>query len=594
MSQRQKATRYTRYTVAPKTRRSPLWLRVVKLVALALVVCIAFAGGVGMAWVQRTAAQVAHNNPVEVKAASKQLVPALPSRPVNILVIGSDRRIGQPDVGARSDTLIVVRLDPQTRTISMLSVPRDLLVTIPGYGQNKINAAYSFGGAKLAVQTVHQVLGIPINHFIDVGFSGFKDVVDKLGGAYLMIDTRYYNNTATDDWASIDIQPGYQLLGGAQTLDFVRFRHDQNGDFTRIVRQQMFLREMKRELGASANLADFPRLLSVAATMSHYVVSDIDGLSKMYSLVSLVTQVDTNHIYQTHIEGSTPTINGISYVSATPQQIGSALAQFMDPSGPRSQAQPKPTVPQLARGRVAVTVLNGSGQAGIAGSVATQLKRAGYGAIVGGNAASFTFTTTVVSCDPASLTVARRLASLLAPARVQQLATSAPTGHVTVTVGSSFTGQLQARKTSSSTSSPAMPKMAYDLSEWQALQRQSGLTLFMPTVWSANLGYDQFRAYRVKVGSRHVRAAVVVGTTPQGGYWDIQALDWSDPPILASPTATKTVGGRSYMLYYDNSNLHMVAWRQGGAVYWVSNTLDDELSNSSMLTLASSCSPLKH
>ena len=67
-----------------------------------------------------------------------------------------------------------------------------------------------------------------------------------------MIDHRYYNNTAVTDYASIDIQPGYQRLDGADTLSWVRFRHDQNGDFTRIVRQQIFLREMKRELMASA------------------------------------------------------------------------------------------------------------------------------------------------------------------------------------------------------------------------------------------------------------------------------------------------------------------------------------------------------
>ena len=594
MAQRQQqSVRYTRYTAGP--HRAPRWMRALRLFVLAITVCIAFAGGAATSWLQHTAAQVAHNNPVEVRAASKQLVPALPSHPVNILVIGSDRRLGQPDVGARSDTLIVVRLDPKAKTISMLSVPRDLLVTIPGYGQNKINAAYSFGGAKLAVQTVRRLLGIPINHFIDVGFSGFTDVVNKLGGAYLMIDTRYYNNTATDDWASINIEPGYQLLDGAQTLDFVRFRHDQNGDFTRIVRQQMFLREMKRELAASANLVHFPRLLSVATTMSHYVVSDIDSLGKLYSLVSLVTQVDTTHIYQTHIDGSTPTINGISYVTATPQQIGTALSQFMNPSGPPTATQPKPTVPQLSRAKVSVTVLNGSGQSGVAGSVASQLRSAGYRATVGGNAANFAFTATTVSCDPSSLTVARRLAVVLAPAQVHQLASTAAVGHVTLTVGSSFSGQLATTQTSTASSSqPELERTTYDLSQWQTLQRQAGLSLYAPTVWSGDLAYDQFRAYRVTVGSHHVRAAVVVGTTPLGGYWDIQALNWSDPPILASPTEVTTAGGRSYSLFYDNSSLHMVAWRQGGRVYWVSNTLDDELPNSLMLALATSCAPVKH
>jgi LCP family protein required for cell wall assembly len=594
MAQRRQAA-YTRYTVAPHgAPRSPLWLRVLKLLVLSLVIGIAFTGGVAMSWLQRTAAQVAHNDPAEVKSASKQLDPALPSRPVDILVIGSDRRVSQPDVGARSDTLIVVRFDPQNKTISMLSVPRDLLVTIPGYGQNKINAAYSFGGAKLAVQTVRQVLGVPINHFVDIDFDGFKDVVNKLGGAYLMVDTRYYNNTATDDWASIDIEPGYQRLDGAQTLDFVRFRHDQNGDFTRIVRQQMFLREMKRELAASANLADFPRLLSVATTMSHYAVSDLDSLGKLYSLVSLVTQVDTTHIYQTEIAGSTPTIDGVDYVSATPQQISTAVGQFLHPVGAPSQSQPKPTVAQLPRAEVRVTVLNGSGQNGIAGSVAAQLKRAGYAAAVGGNAANFSFATTTIACDPASLTVARRLAVLLAPAHVEQLGSSAPSGRLTVTVGSLFSGQLASPQSSTTSASQlALARTTYDRGQWQTLERQSGLTLFAPTVWTASLGYDQFRAYRVTVGSHHVRAAVVVGTTPQGGFWDIQALKWTDPPILADPDAVKTVAGRSYSLYYDDANLHLVAWRQGGTVYWVSNTLGDELSNPLMLALATSCSAVK-
>ena len=112
----------------------------------------------------------------------------------------------------------------------------------------------------------------------------------------------------------------------------------------------------------------------------------------------------------------------------------------------------------------------------------------------------------------------------------------------------------------------------------------------MPAVWSASLSYEQFRSYHVKVGSHHVRAAVVVGTTPQGGYWDIQALKWTDPPILADPDAVKTIDGRSYSLYYDDASLHLVAWRRGGTVYWLSNTLDDELPNSLMLALATSCS----
>ena len=200
---------YTRYVSGAARHRHPR-LRALKWIGLGAVCVIVVAAGAMALWLQRTAAQVAHNDPAEVKAARQQLSPVLPSRPLDILIIGSDRRMGQADLGARSDTLMVVRLDPQTNSISMLSVPRDLRVDIPGFGLNKINAAYSFGGAGLAVETVKQVLGIPINDFIDVNFEGFIKVVDKLGGAYLMVDRRYYNNTAVTDYASIDLQPGYQ------------------------------------------------------------------------------------------------------------------------------------------------------------------------------------------------------------------------------------------------------------------------------------------------------------------------------------------------------------------------------------------------
>ena len=101
----------------------------------------------------------------------------------------------------------------------------------------------------------------------------------------------------------------------------------------------------------------------------------------------------------------------------------------------------------------------------------------------------------------------------------------------------------------------------YDLAQWRALQSQTSLPLYAPSSWSASLGYDQFRAYSVRTPSGLAKAAVAVGTTPQGGYWDVQALAWTDPPILLSPNVIRTIAGRSYSLYYDGAQLHMVAWQ---------------------------------
>ncbi len=588
---------YTRYLASPpRGALGPRWLRVLKWVVLVLVVCASLTAGTAVSWLHHTAAQVAANDPKEVQAAKPQLAKAPAGRPVNIMIIGSDKRGGQPDIGARSDTLMVVRLDPQTGSISMLSVPRDLLVTIPGYGPNKINAAYSFGGARLSLQVVKKLLGIPINDFIDMDFDGFVGVVNKLGGAYLMIDHRYYNNTAVTDYASIDIEPGYQRLDGADTLSWVRFRHDQNGDFTRIVRQQIFLREMKRELAGSARLSSLPRFLSVMSILSHNVTSDISSLGKLYSLLTLALQLNTTHIYQTHIDGSTPMIGGISYVAATPQQVRVAVHQFLHPKQAPSKlsAAATPVVasstPQLPAAKVAVTVLNGSGQAGVATAVAAQLQARGYHAHAGGNAVNFSFTKSTIAADAASQVVARRLAVLLAPARLQQ-SSAAGAGTITVTLGSSFGGHLAQASTTSPTQGTGLVSggTPYDLAKWQALAHLASLPLYAPSTWSASLGYDQFRAYSVRSSSGIAKAAVVVGTTPQGGYWDVQTLAWRNPPILASPDVTRTIAGRRYSLYYDGAQLHMVAWHVGRVAYWISNTLDDELSNSQLLSLATSC-----
>jgi hypothetical protein len=146
------------------------------------------------------------------------------------------------------------------------------------------------------------------------------------------------------------------------------------------------------------------------------------------------------------------------------------------------------------------------------------------------------------------------------------------------------------------------PATGHDWSSWQALARQTTVTLEAPTAWSSGLGYDTsgvpFRAYSVETpDKRHARAAIAVGTVSGGTwgateYWGVQALAWKDPPAIANPNATRSIGGRTYLLFYQNSNLHMVAWQENGATYWVINTLDNLLSNPLMMRLAESCRPV--
>src|SRR5205085_9124438 len=130
---------------------------------------------------------------------------------------------------SRSDTVMLIRADPLTKTISLLSFPRDILVPIycnPSYpdATDRINSAYARCGPKGTLLTVKHLTGLPINYLITVNFHGFKQVVDKLGGVWMDVDRRYYNrNTGSyyDNYANINLQPGYQKLSGGQALDFV-------------------------------------------------------------------------------------------------------------------------------------------------------------------------------------------------------------------------------------------------------------------------------------------------------------------------------------------------------------------------------------
>jgi LCP family protein required for cell wall assembly len=184
--------------------------------------------------------------------------------PRTLLLLGSDQRYADKVAGLkpRSDTILLVRINPHTDTISVLSIPRDLKADIPGYGSDKINAAFEDGGPRLTVRTIqHLFKGVtgkpfPINNVLVVNFGSFKAAVNYIGGVYVDVDRRYFNdNSGLDHYATIDVQPGYQKLTGQDALDYVRFRHTDN-DIVRAARQQDFLRQAR-------NTAGFKKLLAV-------------------------------------------------------------------------------------------------------------------------------------------------------------------------------------------------------------------------------------------------------------------------------------------------------------------------------------------
>jgi LCP family protein required for cell wall assembly len=230
--------------------------------------------------------------PLAVQVRS-QLQDVAPGKPQTILVIGDDRR--KVDVQqhnpTRSDTMILVRLDPKRGATAMMSLPRDLLVEIPGHGRDKLNAAFSYGEDALTLRTIRSLLGIPIHHYVRVTFGGFREAVDRLGCVYVDVDRKYFNDNhppfgGGGPYAAIDVPAGYQKLCGQRALDYVRYRH-LDSDLVRAARQQSFLAQAKDQIGVSGVFADRDRLLRIFARS---VRTDIRSSHAILGLLKLVAE----------------------------------------------------------------------------------------------------------------------------------------------------------------------------------------------------------------------------------------------------------------------------------------------------------------
>jgi polyisoprenyl-teichoic acid--peptidoglycan teichoic acid transferase len=189
-----------------------------------------------------------------------------PGGPRTFMVLGSDQREGvDRDSPPRSDTILLARADPDKDAIAVMSIPRDLKVEIPGHGEGKINGAFELGGRRggprLVVRTVKKLFedatgeNFPITNVMIMDYGAFRRAVNFIGGVYVDIDRDYFNdNSSGENYATIDINPGYQLLKGRDALDYVRYRHSDN-DLVRAARQQDFLRQAKNAAGVRKLLA---------------------------------------------------------------------------------------------------------------------------------------------------------------------------------------------------------------------------------------------------------------------------------------------------------------------------------------------------
>jgi LCP family protein required for cell wall assembly len=268
--------------------------------------------------------------------------------PRTFLILGSDARYGDKKLGykPRSDTLMLARVDPDSKRIAVMSLPRDLKVKIPGDGTGKINAAYAEGGPRKTVATVKKLFedatgsSFPINGVINVNFGGFQRAVNYVGGVYVDVDRRYYNDNTTaaagQNYATIDVQPGYQKLKGSDALDYVRYRHGDN-DFFRASRQQDFLRQLTHQ-GAVRKLLDIGKRKELARIFGRYFEVDrsFRSASNLIQLAKLGLFLTSRHAPVNEVrfpaeESDNPAVD--TYLYASPAGIRKAVREFMTGEG---------------------------------------------------------------------------------------------------------------------------------------------------------------------------------------------------------------------------------------------------------------------
>jgi LCP family protein required for cell wall assembly len=607
-------------SLAAQIGRFFAWLAITLLV----LVC-GLVGGFYL-WIHESTAALRPHS-AEAKAAQARLDP--PKAAAIAMVLGYDHRAGDGDAPSRSDTMMLMRADPVTKTISLLSFPRDLVVPIycagknggaaVPYGSGRINSAYATCGLTGSLETVRHLTNLPINYLISVNFLGFIGVVNKLGGVWVDIDRRYYNkNTGSiaTNYANIDLQPGYQHLTGKKALDFVRFRHT-DSDLFRLARQQSFVSAIRQQVAHSFGPTSIPGVVN-EITHHQYVEVARGGreldLRDIYKYATFAYGLPSGHVFQVKIQG----VTGYNELSASQTSIDEAVQQFMNPDVGASTTATEVALGRKIRKRkrtippkqVTLTVLNGNGVAGSASNASYLLARKGYTTVLPpgnqpANAPNWNYFHSKVYYDPARAANGKLAAAQVArlvgsadvepmPKEIRPLSNSAL---LAVIVGSTFHGRLAPIVVPQApTRQPA--NVRRDPTETRStlfgVRKRLPFTLQYPTFVerssSLDDGYGEtpLRIYPLD-GKPALRLTFRTGSNE---YWGIQETQWADAPALSDKSITQRIGGREFDLYYTGSNLHMVVLRDRGASYWVVNTLLNSLSNETMLAIARGLRPL--
>ncbi len=511
---------------APKPKR--FWWRF--LLASVLIVAVSAATTATAAtllYLDSIANAIQPRNDKLQKRLNKFLADAGDGGAQTFLVIGSDKRANEAEDPGRSDTTMLVRLDPDKGLISMMSIPRDLKVEIPGYGTGKFNEAYAYGGTKLTLQTVKELTGLPINHVVNVDFLGFAQGVYAIGCVYADVDRRYYHSNEgvrpSEQYAEINVQPGYQLMCGKQALDYVRYRHTDT-DIVRSARQQDFLSAARSRVSVQDIVFDQGELVEA---FTDYTTSDISDGETLLEVLKLLAASRNSTINEVHF----PAELGPSFVYTTKSALDAAVQEFLGgETVQEAKAAQRAEREEAEAGKKQQQEAEAEEEAEAQKKPKVEVAKPGSDGLVPAREAG----------EAEAKIAARRARGFFPiyyPTRLPE----------------------ETRFVESDPYEKVVDPYVYNLKD--------------------------------EDGNRHLayRMMMVAEMSDGTHYFGLQGIrGWSDPPILDDPSLTKEINGREYDIYVDGENVKIVAWRRGENAYWISNDLLRTLTNEQMIGMARS------
>lgn len=234
---------------------------------------------------------------------------------INILLLGTDSRRGEL---ARTDVIIVARVNTKTNEVDLLSIPRDTRVKIKG-AWDKINAAYVYGGTDLIREVTEDLLGITLDHYAIVNFQAFVQIIDDLGGIEIDVEKNMYNSSE-----KINLKKGHQLLDGEKALQYVRWRGDSEGDLGRNERQQKIIKTIIDELLALENMAKIPKIIG---TVSSHMETDIDFV-KMTKIATTFKSAKDHGFKNATIPGENKKIDGLWFYEPNQEELEKVVEEL--------------------------------------------------------------------------------------------------------------------------------------------------------------------------------------------------------------------------------------------------------------------------